>query len=50
LNKAVPQRLCDLIHRCLSFDPEKRPERMGEVLDELKEIADDLGTPISHAD
>ena len=50
LNKAVPTRLCELIHRCLSFDPEKRPERMGEVLDELKGIADEMGTPISHAD
>ena len=50
LNKAVPQRLCDLIHRCLSFDPDKRPERMGEVLRELTEIADDMDTPISHAE
>jgi len=50
LNKAVPTRLCELIHRCLSFDPEKRPERVGEVLDELKGIADEMGTPISHAD
>jgi serine/threonine protein kinase len=48
LNKAVPTRLCDLIHGCLNFDAEKRPTRMGEVLDELKQIADDLGTPISH--
>jgi serine/threonine protein kinase len=50
LNKAAPRRLCDLIHRCLNFDPEKRPERMGEVLQELTEIADEMGTPISHAD
>jgi serine/threonine protein kinase len=50
LNKAVSTRLCDLIHRCLNFDPEKRPARMGEVLDELKEIADEMGTPISHDD
>lgn len=50
LNKAVPTRLCDLIHRCLSYDPERRPERVGEVLEELTQIADDLGTPISHAD
>jgi serine/threonine protein kinase len=50
LNKAVPTRLCDLIHRCLNYDPEKRPERMGEVLNELTQIADDLGTPISHSD
>ena len=48
LNKAAPQALCDLIHRCLAFDPEKRPERVGEVLEELKQIAADLGTPLSH--
>lgn len=48
LNKAAPTRLCELIHRCLNFDPEKRPARMGEVLDELKQIADEIGTPISH--
>lgn len=50
LNKAVPTALADLIHRCLSYDPEGRPERMGQVLDELTQIADDQGTPISHAD
>jgi eukaryotic-like serine/threonine-protein kinase len=48
LNKAVPVALADLIHRCLAYDPEKRPERVGEVLDELKRIAEDQGTPISH--
>jgi serine/threonine protein kinase len=50
LNKAVPTALADLIHRCLSYAPDGRPERMGQVLDELKQIADDMGTPISHAD
>ena len=48
LNKAVPSRLCDLIHRCLNYDPDGRPKRVGEVVDELKQIADDMGTPISH--
>jgi serine/threonine protein kinase len=48
LNKAVPQALADLIHRCLAYKPEKRPERVGEVLEELKQIAADAGTPISH--
>jgi len=48
LNKAVPTALADLIHRCLAYDPEKRPKRVGEILDELKRIADDMGTPISH--
>jgi eukaryotic-like serine/threonine-protein kinase len=48
LNKAVPTRLADLIHKCLSYDPERRPERVGEVLEELTELAADMGTPISH--
>jgi eukaryotic-like serine/threonine-protein kinase len=48
LNKAVPTALADLIHRCLSYNPEKRPERVGEVLEDLKQIAADTGSPISH--
>ena len=47
LNKAAPRTLADLIHRCLSYDPEKRPMRMGEILDELREIGRAMGTPIS---
>ena len=31
----------------LAFDPERRPERVGLVFDELKKIAADAGTPIS---
>lgn len=50
LNKAVPTRLCDLIHRCLNYDPDRRPKRVGEVLEELAQIADDMGNPISHAE
>jgi serine/threonine protein kinase len=46
LNKAVPKALADVIHRSLSYDPEKRPERVGEVLDDLKQIAADMGAPI----
>jgi len=48
LNKAVPQSLCDLIHKCLAYDADKRPERVGEVLAGLQKIATDQGTPISH--
>ena len=47
LNKAAPKALCDLIHKCLNFDPERRPERMGEVLEELTRIANEQGTPLS---
>jgi serine/threonine protein kinase len=48
LNKAAPTRLADVIHKCLSYDPERRPKRVGEVLEELSQLAADLGTPISH--
>ncbi len=50
LNKGAPKALCDLIHACLSYDPERRPARMGEVLSTLSEIAAAEGTPISHHD
>ena len=48
LNKAAPTRLADVIHRCLNYDPERRPKRVGEVLEELAQLAADMGTPISH--
>lgn len=48
LNKAAPKGLCDLIQKCLSYEADRRPERMGQVLDQLKQIADEMGTPISH--
>lgn len=47
LNKAAPKALCDLIHNCLSYEPDRRPERMGIILDDLKQIAAEMGTPIS---
>jgi len=47
LNKGAPRALGELIHRCLEYEPDKRPERVGEVLDGLKQIAADMGTPIS---
>ena len=46
LNKAVPKPLADLIHRCIEFDPEKRPRWMGEVLAELKLCAKAVGEMI----
>jgi serine/threonine protein kinase len=46
LNHSVPKELADLIHSCLDFNPEGRPERMGVIYEELKKIADDLGEPI----
>lgn len=46
LNLSVPKKLSNLIHQCLSFNPEARPERMGVIYEDLKQIADDLGEPI----
>jgi eukaryotic-like serine/threonine-protein kinase len=43
LNANVPEAICDLTHRCMSYKPEDRPERMGNVYEELKQIADELG-------
>ncbi|MCE9530283.1 MAG: serine/threonine protein kinase [Planctomycetes bacterium] len=45
INANVPKALCDLVHQCLAFYPDRRPERMGEVYEILKEIADELGEP-----
>lgn len=44
-NSTAPKELCDIIHRCLSFVPDQRPERMSEVQGTLDKIADDLGPP-----
>ncbi len=46
LNANVPESICDLIHRCLAYKPEDRPERMGEVYEEIKQIASDLGEAV----
>jgi serine/threonine protein kinase len=35
LAPATPDALCTLIHRCLEYDAKRRPERVGEVLEEL---------------
>jgi len=42
LNSKAPAALCDLIHRCLAFDANKRPERMSEVQSVLDYLADEL--------
>lgn len=44
-NPAVPQVLADLIHSCLEFSPEKRPERMSLIQNELDRLADEFGIP-----
>ena len=38
----APPQLCDLIHCCLDYDPKKRPERAGDVLDELNALIGQL--------
>jgi serine/threonine protein kinase len=42
LNPQAPDALCDLIHRCLSYDAHKRPERMSEVQGVLDRLVDTL--------
>jgi eukaryotic-like serine/threonine-protein kinase len=49
-NKALPKGVCDLIHRCLSYESHKRPESMSEVLDGLRAIAISMGTPVADDD
>jgi serine/threonine protein kinase len=41
-NAAAPPELCELVHRCLSFDATKRPERASEIQGVLDRLADDL--------
>jgi serine/threonine protein kinase len=39
---SAPPALCDLIHRCMSFLPDSRPDRMSTVQGELKELVKEL--------
>lgn len=48
LNPKTPSRLSELIHRCLAFHPENRPERMSEVQGALDHLVDDLVTSPEH--
>jgi serine/threonine protein kinase len=43
-NAEAPPELCEIIHRCLSYDPHKRPERVGEIHGILDQLADKLVT------
>ncbi len=38
----APPALCDVIHRCLAFKPDKRPERSSEVQGILSHLAEEL--------
>jgi serine/threonine protein kinase len=39
-NAEAPPELCDLIHRCLSFNAHQRPERASEIQGALDRLAD----------
>jgi serine/threonine protein kinase len=41
-NPEAPPGLCELIHRCLSFNPNKRPERVSEIQGALDHLTDNL--------
>lgn len=41
-NPEAPEKLCDMIHQCLSYNPHGRPERMSEVQGTLDHLADEL--------
>jgi serine/threonine protein kinase len=38
----APAELCKLIHRCLSYKPERRPERVNEVIEVLNALIEKL--------
>ena len=42
VNPRVPAGLAALINQCLSYDANKRPERMGEIQGTLDRLADEL--------
>ena len=44
-NASAPKPLCELIHQCLEYKADQRPERMSEIQGTLDKIADDLGPP-----
>ena len=43
-NAEAPPAVCDLVHRCLAFNPHNRPERMSEVQGILDHLVDELAT------
>ena len=38
----APPALCDVIHQCLAFNAQQRPERASEVQGTLDHLADEL--------
>jgi eukaryotic-like serine/threonine-protein kinase len=46
VNRNVPKDLCDLMRRCMAFNPQNRPEGMLDVYETLKRIADEMGSVV----
>jgi serine/threonine protein kinase len=44
LSPRAPPALCELINRCMSFDANRRPERMSELQNALDRLADEVVT------
>jgi serine/threonine protein kinase len=38
----APTKLCDLIHQCLEYSPQKRPERVSDVQAVLEQLVEEL--------
>jgi serine/threonine protein kinase len=41
-NAAAPPKLCQLIHQCLDYNAQNRPERMSEIQGTLDHLVDEL--------
>jgi serine/threonine protein kinase len=50
INPLVPDALADLIHRCLSYNANRRPERMSQVQGVLDQLADEAAAAGNPAD
>lgn len=44
-NAVAPPELCDLIHRCIAFNPKHRPDSVGEVRDALDQMVEKFVRP-----
>ena len=44
LSPGTPKALCDLIHRCLSYNAHDRPERVSEIQGALDHLVEQLAT------
>jgi serine/threonine protein kinase len=49
INRSAPESLCNLIHRCLSYNAHRRPERMSEIQGTLDRLADQAAANVDPA-